>query len=108
MSNPISVDSMIVHDLKCLAPFFDEVMAGRKLFELRVNDRGYEPGHYVRQRRYLDAETPDAKAPAHYSRIGYLLDGGQFGLADGWVAFSLIEPTIEEKISLAIKFREVW
>lgn len=40
------------HELKIWPPFFDEVEAGRKPFEVRFDDRGYEVGDRLRLREY--------------------------------------------------------
>jgi len=34
----------VKHELKCWARYFDQVWEGRKLFELRRNDRGFRVG----------------------------------------------------------------
>ena len=36
----------INHDLKINTKFFNDVISGRKLFELRRSDRGFEEGKY--------------------------------------------------------------
>lgn len=47
LRNPDFVNPFQVHDLKCLNQYFREVWAGRKKFELRLNDRDYRPGDYI-------------------------------------------------------------
>lgn len=43
---------MKVHDLKCIPPYFDDILAGRKPFEVRKNDRNYEVGDHLRLREW--------------------------------------------------------
>lgn len=38
---------MKIHELKTVAPYFHEVWAGDKTFELRRNDRGFEVGDFL-------------------------------------------------------------
>lgn len=37
----------MIHQLKQKSEFFERVISGEKTFEVRVNDRGYEPGDYL-------------------------------------------------------------
>ena len=37
----------VVHDLKTIQPYFDEVAAGRKRFEIRFDDRGFAVGDWL-------------------------------------------------------------
>ena len=39
-----AADSVTVHELKCVQPFFDDIEAGRKTFEIRRNDRDFQIG----------------------------------------------------------------
>lgn len=43
-----------VHDLKCVSPWFDDVLSGNKTFELRNNDRGYHVGDTLRLHEWDD------------------------------------------------------
>lgn len=45
------------HKLKCRQPFFRDIVEGRKTFELRLNDRGYNAGDVL---TLLEVEPPDA------------------------------------------------
>lgn len=39
---------MRVHNLKILNDFADAVLMGDKAFEIRLNDRGYQKGDYIK------------------------------------------------------------
>lgn len=40
----IKTKTMEIHNLKTIQPYFDEVKAGRKTFEVRLNDRDFQVG----------------------------------------------------------------
>ena len=37
----------MLHKVKCINPFFEDVLAGRKTFEVRRNDRKYKVGDLI-------------------------------------------------------------
>jgi len=43
---------MTKHELKCIRPFFADVLALRKTFEIRRNDRNFEIGDLLWLREY--------------------------------------------------------
>lgn len=74
---------MKAHDLKTHPAPFRAVWDGIKLFEVRVNDRGFEVGDLL----YLHEWRPEThKRGAYYTdrrvlaRVTYMLHGGQYGL----------------------------
>lgn len=73
------------HELKCYSDMFKELVTQAKKFETRQNDRDYKPGQYIRL-----YETIDGERTGWYleGSIGYILDGGQFGIEKGYVAFT--------------------
>ena len=94
--------NVTTHTLKTWPQYFDAVARGEKTYEVRKNDRGFQRGDVVvLQRTYEDAthhvETDGMGKPKHELRfrIGYVLTGGQFGIADGYCVFSLL-PLEEE------------
>jgi len=42
-----------VHTLKCLPSYFQAIWDGRKTFEVRRDDRGFEAGHTLCLREYM-------------------------------------------------------
>lgn len=92
-----------VHELKTWAVYWDAVEDGDKNFEVRKNDRFFQPGDTVKLRRWNPGrvpacyETRDGEC-SHFVQergtllftIGAILQGGQFGLEPGYCAFSLL------------------
>lgn len=81
-----------IHDLKCLAVYFDALESGEKTFDVRRDDRGYQKGDTLRLTRWDSSKN-------HYTRprrimerrIVYILTGGQFGIEPGYIVMS-VEP----------------
>lgn len=89
-----------IHDLKCWTAYFEAVDDGRKNFEIRRDDRGYQKGDVLRIREWDDKPSPVATGSNHtrsrgytgnetYALVRYVLTGGQFGLEPGYVAMAL-------------------
>lgn len=76
----------MTHDLKCAECYFEAVADGRKTFELRLNDRGFNAGDELMLREvnergyYTDRQLRCA--------VTYVLSGGPW-LADGFVAMAI-------------------
>lgn len=81
------------HDLKTLPPFFEDVLAGRKRFELRRNDRDFAVGDTLRLREW--SYSGEYTGRECCVRVTYGLGDGQgfsqFDLPPGYVVMS-IEP----------------
>jgi hypothetical protein len=96
------------HDLKTIQPYFDDIVAGRKTFEMRLNDRQFQPGDTVTLREFNPAgacknlhEKPehggDRPGPnCQYTgrvvrkfRIGYVLSAAPGVPLGDYVVFSL-------------------
>ncbi len=75
-----------MHDLKVWPQYFVPINLGVKNFELRINDRDFRVGDYVRLREYdpIDKEYTGAEV---FKRIAYITDG--FGLRTGYVCMAL-------------------
>lgn len=79
--------SRVTHELKILLPYYHEVAAFRKTFEIRKNDRDFKKGDDVK----LIPWCPDKgylKLPVITAWIGYVTNYEQ---KDGYVVFSLAE-----------------
>jgi hypothetical protein len=89
---------MKTHELKTDPVGFDAVVEGRKKFEIRFDDRGYEVGDelVLRKTRHTGAAMREG-APLEYDgpplhvNVGYLMRGPVYGLGEGWVIMG-IEP----------------
>ncbi len=72
----------MMHELKILPKYYEEVKAGNKNFELRKNDRGYMKNDTIRLRAW-DGEYLD-KAPLERTIRYILQDCPEYGLMDGY------------------------
>lgn len=82
------------HEIKILPPYFEAVIDGRKSFEIRKDDRGYQAGDTVTLREYdpeykgyYRAEEQKYTGREHSAAIGYVTAHEQ---QDGYVVFSLV------------------
>lgn len=96
---------MTIHTLKCWPAFYDAVASGAKTFELRLDDRGYQPGDIlilcrtlednpdeIEFDKYDDSGSPAKNAAPLHSlprSVTYCLHGGMFGLSAGYVIMGL-------------------
>ena len=78
---------MYLHHIKIERPYYDAVREGRKTFEIRSNDRGYQAGDIVVMIPLTDIKTTDITLPKLEATIGYVTAYQQ---KDGYVAFSLV------------------
>lgn len=88
----------VVHVLKTAATVWDAVASGEKRFDVRLNDRFFQRGDVVRLRKLDETgrnyATEPGKRWSTYDldfRIGWILQGGQFGLDPRYIAFQLEE-----------------
>lgn len=78
----------VVHELKCWPEAFDARRAGRKPWELRLNDRDYSVGDTLRQRRWCPIrQAYTGEVDDHV--VTWALYGPAFGLPEGYVIMSL-------------------
>lgn len=89
---------MKTHVLKTVATAWDAVNAGEKRFEVRRNDRFFQRGDIVTLRKIDDNGRYATGTGGKFStcdisfKIGWILQGGQFGIDPGYIVFQL-EPT---------------
>ena len=70
------------HELKILPEYFQAVQDGRKNFELRKDDRGYQVGDLVHLREYYEGRYSGRDIVL---KIRYILrDCPEYGLMDGY------------------------
>jgi hypothetical protein len=87
---------MAVHELKIDPAVFEEIWQGRKLFEIRFNDRDYRVFDelQLRETKYSGEQMINGKPLLYtgrrvYARVPYALYGPAYGLIEGWVIMSL-------------------
>lgn len=81
--------------LKTDPAVFQDVFDGRKTFEIRFNDRGYQVGDLIvlKETKFTGQQMREG-SPLIYTgremqkRISYILSG--YGLQDGWVVLGII------------------
>lgn len=78
----------MTHVIKLLETFADAVLDGRKNFEVRENDRGYQRGDHV-SFIVVDKHGNRVKHPLEIELyvITYVLSG--WGIKDGYVVFGI-------------------
>lgn len=85
------------HEIKCWPQYFCRVLDGSKTFEVRDNDRGYQPGDIVRMREWDKSKVYHAEHPMDDSHDGYtgrVLEfkiGYVLPIDDKRVVFSILE-----------------
>lgn len=67
-----------IHELRTLTPYFNEVVSGKKTFEIRKNDRGFHVGDFL----LLKEWNPDTKytGKSISVRVSYIFEGDWYGL----------------------------
>lgn len=82
---------MNYHDLKILPEYFEQVRTGQKTFEIRKNDRDFQPGDTVALREYQQFSPTQGSytGKSMHFTIGYVLPLEGF-VDKAWVVFSLL------------------
>lgn len=80
----------MIHKIKLMEAFADAVLSGEKNFEIRLNDRGYQKGDYV---RFIVTTSGGMKRISHpvdekTFMITYVLNG--FGLEANYCVFGIV------------------
>lgn len=91
------------HELKIDPDVFDDVVSGRKTFEIRYDDRGYEVGDLLKfhKTKHTGLEMANG-APLEYIGqpfhvyVTHLLRGPIHGLKTGWVIMSITSCNVKE------------
>lgn len=79
---------MTTHILKVRPDYFHAIWDGDKTFEIRFNDRDFKVGD-VLDLRGFEPETQRFTGDHLLRSVLYVLHGGLFGLAEGYVCMSL-------------------
>jgi hypothetical protein len=79
------------HELKTWPEFFRAVVEGRKTFECRRNDRGFQAGDSLLLREYEPTRSGSAAYTGRACRcdVTYVLCGEQFGVKDGFCVMGI-------------------
>jgi len=81
---------MKIHELKTLPEYYNEVKSGRKTFEARLDDRGFEVGDILQLDLYHPAT---GYAGVFIERVvTYKLSGPAYGIEEGHCVMA-IKPT---------------
>lgn len=78
----------MIHELKTWPNYFNEVFAGRKLFEVRENDRVYKQGDHLLLREYSQIDDSYSGREV-LCEVTYVLHGGGFGISANYVVMSI-------------------
>lgn len=79
-----------MHSLKILPEFFNEIITGKKTFEIRKDDRGFKVGDTL----VLNEIAPISgiyTGRKTVVKITYIFRGGRFGLEEGFVIMSIVK-----------------
>jgi hypothetical protein len=79
---------MTIHHLKTWPEFFQPIEQNLKTFELRVNDRNFREGDILALEEY-DPQKQRYTGRREIREVGYILEGGRFGLPDNMVIMSI-------------------
>lgn len=77
-----------IHELKTWPLYFQEVWAGRKTHEIRVNDRNYQVGDYLFLREY-DPTLKEYTGNECAVLVTYITEGGSWGLPENICVMSI-------------------
>lgn len=83
-----------LHELKIVAPYYDDVATYLKSFELRKNDRDFRVNDILVLREW-DGTAYTGNVTVR--RVTYILFGGDFGLSPDYCAMSIRELTSTER-----------
>lgn len=78
----------MIHYLKTWAVFYAAVIDGSKTFEVRKDDRGFKVGDILHLQEF-NPVTESFTGRTCVRRVSYILPGGQFGVAPGFVVMGL-------------------
>lgn len=76
------------HELKTWSEYFDAVLAGKKTFEVRKNDRDFQEGDILLLNKWDNVKNEYAGSQTAFT-ITYILKGGQFGIEEGYCVLGL-------------------
>lgn len=78
----------MIHEIKLLETFADAVLDGRKNFEVRENDRGYQRGDIVRF-IVVNKTGKRVEHPLETEQFAITYVSNGWGIRDGFVVFGI-------------------
>jgi hypothetical protein len=79
----------MMHELKTVPPFFEDVLSGGKTFEVRLNDRNFQKGDILMLREYIRSIEPYYTGRSLTAKVTYVLLGGSFGIDPKYIIMGL-------------------
>lgn len=86
----------VIHELKTDPEVFDAVWNKDKTYEIRFNDRNYQPGDILvlKETKYTGEQMKKGKPLIYTGRkvealVSHVLKGPIYGLVDGWAIISI-------------------
>ena len=74
------------HYLKTESEYYQAIERGDKKFEFRKNDRNFKKNDLVYLEEVINGDKTGKSLPP--IKIKYILEGGKFGLAEGYCVFN--------------------
>lgn len=78
----------MIHELKTIQPYFDDVLSGKKKFEARSDDRHYSEGDTLILKEY-DPTNNTYSGREITALVTYKLCGGMYGVKLGHCVLSI-------------------
>lgn len=78
------------HKLKTWPDYYHEVISGKKPFEVRYNDRNFQVGDTLSLLEW-SPEFEDYTGKQCDFEVTYILEGGAFGIEEGYVVMAIKE-----------------
>jgi len=94
----------MIHALKTTPKYFEDVISGKKPFEVRKNDRDFRVCDYVALNEY-DIDKPERERYSGRSallQISYILDNAEY-CKDGYVVLGLAPCAVTTKDGLDVR-----
>ena len=88
----------MIHELKILPNYFEEVISGKKTFEVRKNDRDFKVGHLLALNEY-DAEKKEYTGNSCLVYVDYILKDDNY-CKSGYVIMSIKPCCVSKDLSL--------
>ena len=88
MNSSCTPREQVMHHLKTWPTFFHEVCVGRKLFEVRKDDRDFQMGDTLVLEEW-EPTTQEYTGRTISAEVTYILRGPAFGIESGTVVMSL-------------------